>query len=101
MQLTYANYGLDQDDATNWGKDIIFKDYTTRQREYGNKIGQGLKTDLVYATGSLAYVFNPKYNLRLEASITHRQEKNSAFTNKETIFQFGLRTSFRQFYYDF
>lgn len=100
-QLTYANYGLDQDDATNWGKDIIFKDYTTRQREYGNKIGQGLKTDLVYATGSLAYVFNPKYNLRLEASITHRQEKNSAFTNKETIFQFGLRTSFRQFYYDF
>ncbi len=100
-QLTYANYGLDPDEATNYGKDIVLKDYTTRAQEYGNKIGQGIKTDLIYLTGSLAYVLNPKYNLRLEASVTGRRQKNELGTTGETMFQFGLRTTFRQFYYDF
>lgn len=100
-QLTYSNYGIDPDAATNYGKDIIFKDYTTRLQDYNNKIGQGIKTDLLYGQATLAYVFNPKYNLRLEASLISRQEKNDLYTNKETIFQFGVRTTFRQFYYDF
>lgn len=100
-QITYAGYGLDPDAATNYGKEIILKDYSTRVQEYGNKIGQGIKTNLLYATGSLAYVINPKYNLRLETSITGRQEKNDLGKTNELIFQFGLRTTFRQFYYDF
>ncbi|UYQ92418.1 hypothetical protein MKQ68_20245 [Chitinophaga horti] len=99
-QVNYSNYGLDRNNDVSYGQDI-FKSYELRLSEYGNTIGQGLKTDLIYATGSLAYVLNPKYNLRLEASLTHRQETNSLFINKELIFQFGLRTTFRQFYYDF
>lgn len=99
-QLTYAQYGLDPDNATNYGQDI-FKSYDSRLREYDNKIGQGIKTDFLYGQGTIAFVLNPKYNLRLELSAAGRQEKNELKTNREFIFSFGLRSTFRQLYYDF
>lgn len=99
-QFTYAQYGLDPDNVTNYGGDI-FKNYETRAKEYDNKIGQGVKTDFLYGQGTIAYVLNPKYNLRIEASAAARQDKNILGTNKEFIFSFGLRSSFRQLYYDF
>ncbi|WP_343304451.1 hypothetical protein AAHN97_22970 [Chitinophaga niabensis] len=99
-QLTFAQYGLDPDNQTNYGQDI-FKSYETRAKEYDNKIGQGLKTDFFYGQGSIAYVLNPKYNLRLEVSAARRQESNSLETKREFIFSFGFRSSFRQLYYDF
>lgn len=99
-QLTFAQYGLDPNAELNYGGDI-FKSYDTRVQEYNNKIGQGLKTNFFYGQGSIAFVLNPKYNLRLEASAAARQEKNDLGTNREFIFSFGLRSTFRQFYYDF
>ncbi|SIO49008.1 hypothetical protein [Chitinophaga niabensis] len=98
-QIQLAQYGLDST-GTNFGKDI-FKSYETRTYEYGNKIGQGLKTNLLYMQGTVAFLLNPKYNLRLEVSVAGRQEKNDVFKNKELIFQVGVRSTFRQLYYDF
>lgn len=98
-ELMIAKYGLDTA-ATNYGKDI-FKSYDTRGSEFGNGIGQGLKTNLLYAQGTVAFLLNPKYNLRLELSAIGRQEKNALVTNREFIFSIGLRSTFRQLYYDF
>lgn len=98
-QLLYANYGLDGT-GENYGKDI-FKDYTTRVANYGNHIGQGLSTDLYMIQGKVAYLLNPKYNLKLELAGTYRQEKNSQWNNKTNWVTFGLRSSFRNIYYDF
>lgn len=99
-QLNYANYGLDYDQQTSYGQDI-FKPYTHRISEYNNRIAQGLKTNFFYGQGTVAFVLNPKNNLRLELSAAQRYEKNVLETNKEFIFSFGLRSTFRQFYYDF
>lgn len=99
-QVNFSKYGIDPDAALSYGQDI-FKSYELRPYDYGYKIGQGIKTDLFYGQATLAYVFNPKYNLRLEASLIGRQEKNELYKRGETIFQFGIRTTFRQFYYDF
>jgi len=98
-ELMMAKYGLDTA-GINYGKDI-YKSYNTRHEDFGNRIGQGLKTSLMYIQGSVAFLLNPKYNLRLEMSVTGRREKNDLYDNKELIFQFGLRSSFRQLYYDF
>lgn len=98
-QITYAKYGLDSA-GINYGKDI-WESYFTRAEDYGNHIGQGLKTTLMNVQGTFAYLLNPKYNLRLEASVTARNEKNSKWEKKEFIFNIGLRSSFRQLYYDF
>ena len=98
-QITLARYGLDSA-GINYGKDI-FESYNTRADDFGNHIGQGLKTNLANVQGTVAFLLNPKFNLRVECSVIARQEKNSAYKNRETIFQIGLRSSFRQLYYDF
>lgn len=98
-QANYAIYGLDLLGG-NYGKDI-FKSYDTRSLNYGSHVGQGLKTDLYFLQGKVAYLINPKYNVRLELGGIIRQEKNNLYNDKTAIFTFGLRTSFRNLYYDF
>ncbi|MBO9153275.1 hypothetical protein ACFOTA_13725 [Chitinophaga sp. GCM10012297] len=99
-QLNYASYGLDPNKTVSYGGDI-FKPYDQRVKDYDNTFGQGIKTDFLYGQGTVAFVLNPKYNLRLELSAAGRQEKNDLETRREFIFSFGLRSTFRQFYYDF
>lgn len=98
-QALYAAYGLDATGA-NFGKDI-FKSYNTRSVQYGSHVGQGILTDLYLLQGKVSYLFNPKYNLRLELGGLLRQEKNSIVNDKTAMITFGLRTSFRNLYYDF
>lgn len=98
-EVMYAHYGLDTAN-TNYGKDI-FKSYYTRTQDFDNKIGNGLSTNLLYLQGTLAFLLNPKYNLRLEASVVARRETNDLGRTSEVIFQVGLRSTFRQLYYDF
>jgi hypothetical protein len=59
-QLNFANYGDDEDEATNWGGDVM-KSYNTRVQEYDNKIGQGIATKLFY--GDLTFSYMWKHNL--------------------------------------
>ena len=98
-QLVYARYGLDPA-GTNFGKDI-FKDYTTREADYGNSVGQGLATNLYIANAKVAYLLNPKYNLKLELGGLLRKESNDAGKNNTGLITFGLRSSFRNLYQDF
>lgn len=98
-QLNYAYYGLDMN-GLNYGKDI-FKPYTTAPNATGNFTGQGLRTDFYYAQGKVAYLINPKYNLRLELGGIYRNEKNSLYNDKATVVTFGIRSSFRNIYTDF
>jgi hypothetical protein len=95
----FARYGLDTAN-TNFGKDI-YKSYFTRTLEYDNHIGQGLTTNLLYLQGTIAFLLNPKNNMRLEVSVIGRQEKNDEWKKNELIFQVGLRSTFRQLYNDF
>lgn len=97
-QLLYARYGLDPA-GDNYGKDI-FKGYNTREADYGNSIGQGIKTNLYFAEGKVSYLLNPKYNMRLELGGVLRRE--ASLTNSNTaLFTFGLRSTFRNLYQDF
>jgi hypothetical protein len=97
-QLQYAHYGLDIN-GLNYGKDI-FKSYATPARFTGNYIGQGLTTNLYYGQAKVAYVLNPKYNLRLEFTALFRREHNAAFLDRTSMFSLGLRSSFRTIYTD-
>lgn len=98
VQGNYSRYGLDQGLENN-GKNI-FVPYSTRNGEYGHKIGNGLKTDLGYLNGRVAYLINPKTNLRLELGGILRQEKNRLETNNTSLITFGLRSTFRNIYQD-
>jgi hypothetical protein len=96
-EADYGHYGLDIN-GINYGKDI-FQTYPT-PNTYGNYIGQGLTTNMYFLEGKVAYVLNPKYNLRIEFGGIYRQEQNSEFKDKTSMLTIGLRSSFRQIYND-
>lgn len=98
LQGNYASHGLDPKMSTeNYGGNPL----RPIEDEMGSEIGQGVSTDLLYGSGTIAYILNPKYNLRVEAGARFRQEKNSIGKNTSGMFIFGLRASFRDFHYDF
>jgi hypothetical protein len=97
-EADYGYYGLDINGLA-YGKDI-FKVYIDPAHLYGNYIGQGLTTKMTYLEGKVAYVLNPKYNLRLELGGIYRRESNSQFNDKTTWVTIGLRSSFRTLYTD-
>lgn len=97
-QVIYARYGLDPQ-GQNYGKNI-FLSYETRPMEYGNHIGQGIKTNFYFAEAKSSYMLNPKYNLRFELGLVYRRENNTTPKNTQLI-TIGLRSSFRNLYQDF
>jgi len=98
-ELMYARYGLDEA-GQNYGKNI-FEPYLASIKQEGNYTTQGINTSLFYAEGRVAYVVNPKYNLRLELGGILRRESNSLGKNNTSLITFGLRSSFRNLYTDF
>ena len=110
-ELDFGRYGLDAN-GENYGKNI-FETYIDPARNpsivnsneggvisFKNYTGQGLSTNLGYAEAKVAYILNPKFNLRLELSALYREEKSSIFDYNATIFTIGLKSSFRQVYND-
>ena len=63
--------------------------------------GQGVKTNIYYGDLRIAYVLNPKTNLRLETGFTYRHEKNAFNTFEDKYAYIGVRMSFRNLVYDF
>lgn len=99
-KAVFSTFGTDPNPETNMGGDI-FKSYKTIPNMYGNKIGQGVKNNLYFADLRAAYVLNPKYNLRLELGYTQRYRTiEGDKTQKSGVINFGLRSSFRNFYGD-
>jgi hypothetical protein len=104
-EADFGRYGFDEN-GLNYGKDI-FELYTSPARaingsdgSLGNFTGQGLTTNLVYLEGKVAYILNPKYNLRIELDGIYRTEDNSQFRDKTTWLTIGLKSSFRSLYND-
>jgi hypothetical protein len=97
-EADYGHYGLDIN-GQNYGKDL-FQLYIDPSRQTGNYTGQGLTTNMVFLEGKIAYLINPKYNLRIELGGLYRSEKNSQFNDKTGMLTLGIRSSFRSIYND-
>ena len=99
LKMNIAMYGLDTA-GMDFGKNI-FITYDKRVSEFGNKIGQGLKTNLTTFDISFSYLLNRRTNMRIEAGITTRKEHNSQWNKEMQYVYFGIRTGLRNIYYDF
>lgn len=99
FQGLYSKYGQDPNNSANFGGNI-FKEQMPDNPSYTT--GQGQAVDLLYLESRLAYVLNPKYNLRVELGLIRRQQQIEDIGKRNnTILSFGLRSSFRQFYTDY
>ncbi|OOQ58550.1 gliding motility protein RemB [Mucilaginibacter pedocola] len=97
-EADYGHYGLDINNL-NYGKNP-FLNYQNPAKVDGNYIGQGLTTNMIYLQGKVAFLLNPKYNLRLELGGIYRSEKNDEFHDKTGMITFGIRSSFRDLHSD-
>ena len=98
-EFLYSVYGEDSP-GKNYGKDI-YKSYDTRVSDYGNFVGQGIKTNLLYNKFTVSFLINPAYNFNFTLGYVSRVLKTSTTTQNTNYFFIGLRTSLRNLYYDF
>ena len=98
FEADYAKYGLDTS-GLDYGKNIFIV-YSKYAKFLGNNIGQGLGTKMLFLEGKVAFLLNPKYNLRLEIEALYRSDKNYQFDDKTSLLSVGLKSSFRNLYTD-
>jgi hypothetical protein len=98
-KLVLTTIGRDGTDE-NWGSDIL-KSYTTREREYGNTIGQGVDNDILF--GSATASWQLKHNLFIDASLILRNSKSAAafYNNNTSVTSIALRWNAPQRLYEF
>lgn len=98
-KFMYSIHGADTM-GLNFGNDL-YQSYLSRYSEYGNYVGQGLKTTLIYEDIRLVYIVNPKTNLNIEVGFSNRSESNTLSSIKSNFFYIGFKTSLTNSYYDF
>jgi hypothetical protein len=98
-KINSSKYGYDLN-GNNYGKNP-FRPYLTAVQSDGNTIGQGLETDMLFLESRLSFLINYKTNLRVELGLISRNEKNININDKTNWVTLGLRSSFRNLYYDF
>ncbi len=78
----FTTYGNDTN-GSNWGKNIGL-DYKTKQQEYGNEIGQGVKTNLYIFDITSSYMI--KHNMFIDLQFTYRKTGSAmAIFDTETL----------------
>jgi hypothetical protein len=83
----YTKYGADQNNS-NVGNDI-FLNYDTKQKEYGNYIGQGLPTTLLYADFTASW--HLRHNLFVELKYIYRKIDSALTISNNTTNFFSLQ----------
>lgn len=101
-KFLYAIYGADSL-GKNFGKNIYAPEYDlmTSPLSSDNTVGQGVKTNLIHAGVKLAYIVNPKLNMRIEVNYVHRHESSALQSRKTDFISLGIKTALNNFYYDF
>lgn len=100
-KMIIAKTGRDSlDSKKSWGTDIL-KRNTTRQKEVGNSIGQGISNDLFY--GSLTASWQLRHNIFIDGNVIIRKSESALafYNNNTTITSLALRWNIAQRQYEF
>jgi hypothetical protein len=97
---TYIQTGIDSTSENNVGQDI-YKPYNTRDKEYGNTIGQGLPQKTINLNAQLNYLINPSNNLNAFIGIRLRNNELGNTSSNAAILSVGIKTAITNRYYDF
>ncbi len=95
----YALTGTDTS-AANLGGDI-YKSTDAFAMEYGNRVGQGLQSNLIFAEVRLSYLINPSYNFLFDVGMIYRRLSNEKAVANTQWFFIGIRTALTNRYHDF
>jgi hypothetical protein len=99
MKAIITKVGLDEDGKA-WGQNV-YTPFFQRVNDFGNTIGQGLKTDIRHLEMQVGYVVNPRTNLRIYAGYVNRSFVNKKTDQQTSFFHVGMATMLRNVYFDF
>jgi len=117
-KLIFAKYGSDYDpsiatDNNSWsyGNDLyestgVFEEtsgkvYEGRPSDFGIEMYQGNLTTVNLKNFNIAYIVNPKTNLKINLGVTLRDFKNDDGELKTQFINFGIKSDLFNHYYDF
>lgn len=89
--------------GSNFGSNIFLSNKTASfgENSYGNKIEQGVKTNILNQDFTVGYILNHQTFLQIFGNIKIRNYKNSITENNIFYITFGFKTSLNNYYYDF
>lgn len=98
-KLIYAEVGRDTT-GVNWGSNLL-KGNSTREQDFGNSIGQGILTKVMYFDFTASYMV--KHNLFMDFKLIRRDSSapQISSTGNTTITSLALRWNIGQRLYDF
>ena len=102
-EFLVARYGSDTANS-HWGRNIYENENDAQMgiNSFNNRTGQGVKTDLTFATIGLNYLMNPMTNSRFTFQVTHRSENIAGIRNlTSNYFTVGFSTNLINTYRDF
>jgi hypothetical protein len=109
FEIEYLHYltGLDSN-GTHFGQDIYkstFDAYLPNEnnivvKEFGNKVGQGIKTTVDYISPKVSYLIYPRLNLRIELGYIYRTQKSVIETKNTNYIFFEIKSTFDNRHYD-
>ncbi len=86
-KFIYSAYGNDSS-GSNWGKNISLSYFTRTQQDFGNYIGQGVKTNLLITTFTASYML--KHNLFTDLQISYRKVTSDLAVFESEMFNIGV-----------
>jgi len=98
-KLIFTQTGRDTT-GVNWGGNIL-KNSSTRQQDYNNEIGQGIKNDIMFGSFSLSWML--KHNLFIDANVIIRKSESplALYNNNTTVTSLALRWNIPKRLYEF
>ena len=98
--LMYAVHG-DDTSGSNWGGNIFLDYKSPRVQDYGNKVGQGIKTTIAVEGIRASYLVYLPTNFKIELGIAMRSKVSDVINEYSVLIFFGIRTAITNIYSDF
>ena len=102
-QIKYLDIKTGSDylnDTISYGSNI-YAAYNNRPSNYGIEMYNGNKTEIDFFQLNLGYILNPTTNLKLEFSLTHRNQISQQYDQKTNFYSMSLVSDLFNYYYDF
>jgi hypothetical protein len=96
----YAKKGQDANALENWGGNPL-KNSSTRQSEYGNKIGQGVENKIMYIDLTASYMLRHNFFIDVKHIIRDSKSPMAFYNTNTSISSLALRWNIAQRGYEF
>jgi len=100
-KIIFSKYGDNiKGDPAAYGNNV-YDNYVDRPADFGIEMYQGNLTSVNIKNFNIAYIVNPKTNLKINLGVTLRDFKNEAGELQTQFINFGIKSDLFNHYYDF